>query len=593
MAINPNTQYPGRMTAPDADYPYGSSKNESTPGAGDGSPYEKARANDIFGFQQALLIEAAIVPSGNADKVGASQYLQALNKSSGLVKDDYAALRLVESSQLSDKTQCFITDDTGGPFVLDEADVISTDNRGTIIVDADGGRWKRNGVSAFRGVAVEWFEAKGDGSTDDITSIQDAVDYMESIGGGNVYFAAKTYMKSADIAMKEYVYLRGAGQFKSILKNTAANIHGITFPALSSKYSGISDLAFTGHASDTTNAAIYFDPSFAFGYFKAENIRTSLFNVGIDIHDSTWISQFINIRIDNPIGFGVHGGGTGGTALGNIFDAVYVNNVAAGGVSFYFVNSLTRTLFSNCVVGATVSTETQFRLTNARGTVINTINFENMEIKAGEGLMRFESDTTVIVNGAVFQSVIGPTTGTGYLIRALGNAKVDVKGSFEYSDTLNNINTITVEDNAVVSHDGSNNWFSPMDSAGTPATAQLNQVSGINYVRSIEVDLSGAAVTSMIANVPNRRGHLISAKIIYTEATSSDAGILIEIGYEGDTNFLASITTSVSQAIWDTEDMTINDARVGGWSGPILITSPGGKTGTGKIIVELEYTTSE
>lgn len=78
MAINPSVAFPGRITAPDASYPYGSSKDETSSGAGDGTPYKKLRADDILGFQQALLAEAAIVPSGNADTALSSQYKDAL-----------------------------------------------------------------------------------------------------------------------------------------------------------------------------------------------------------------------------------------------------------------------------------------------------------------------------------------------------------------------------------------------------------------------------------------------------------------------------------------------------------------------------------
>ena len=78
MAINPNTEYAGRVTAPSSAYPYGSSKNETSPGAGDGTPYELARANDVLGMQQALLKSAGITPSGNADEVGTSEYVQAI-----------------------------------------------------------------------------------------------------------------------------------------------------------------------------------------------------------------------------------------------------------------------------------------------------------------------------------------------------------------------------------------------------------------------------------------------------------------------------------------------------------------------------------
>lgn len=78
MAINPSTKYPGRIVAPDANYTYGSSQDESAPAAGDGTPYEKGRANDIFGFQQALLKAVGIVPSGNSETQLVSEYLQAL-----------------------------------------------------------------------------------------------------------------------------------------------------------------------------------------------------------------------------------------------------------------------------------------------------------------------------------------------------------------------------------------------------------------------------------------------------------------------------------------------------------------------------------
>ena len=78
MAVNPSTKWPTRTTAAAPAYPYGSSKDETTPGANNGTPYEKARADDIFGLQQALLKFAGIVPSGNADTAQASQYLEAL-----------------------------------------------------------------------------------------------------------------------------------------------------------------------------------------------------------------------------------------------------------------------------------------------------------------------------------------------------------------------------------------------------------------------------------------------------------------------------------------------------------------------------------
>lgn len=80
MATNPNTlaENAGRITAPDANYPYGSAKDDSTGTTGDGTPIRQALMNDTYGLQQALLRAASIVPTGNADTGIASQYLQAV-----------------------------------------------------------------------------------------------------------------------------------------------------------------------------------------------------------------------------------------------------------------------------------------------------------------------------------------------------------------------------------------------------------------------------------------------------------------------------------------------------------------------------------
>jgi len=78
MALQFFNRYTPDAIAPDANYPYGSFKNETAPGNLDGTPYEKDWPNDVLGILQKLLDYAAIVPSGNADTVVSSQYFQAL-----------------------------------------------------------------------------------------------------------------------------------------------------------------------------------------------------------------------------------------------------------------------------------------------------------------------------------------------------------------------------------------------------------------------------------------------------------------------------------------------------------------------------------
>lgn len=79
MAIRPSVRYPGQTDLSDAaGYPYGRAKNQSVAGDGTGTPLEAAWVSDWWGFQQALFALAKLTPSGNPDKVGASDVLNAL-----------------------------------------------------------------------------------------------------------------------------------------------------------------------------------------------------------------------------------------------------------------------------------------------------------------------------------------------------------------------------------------------------------------------------------------------------------------------------------------------------------------------------------
>lgn len=78
MSLKLNERYPGRFDNPSADYPLGSFKNRTAPGAKDGSYLEKDWANDKEGFFQSVLNSAGITPNGSVDKVGSSQFFDAM-----------------------------------------------------------------------------------------------------------------------------------------------------------------------------------------------------------------------------------------------------------------------------------------------------------------------------------------------------------------------------------------------------------------------------------------------------------------------------------------------------------------------------------
>ena len=71
-------RYAPAAVAPTTAYPLGSIKNDSVPGADDGTPLEKDWGNNVEGFHQALMAEAALTASGTPDTAVASQLLEAV-----------------------------------------------------------------------------------------------------------------------------------------------------------------------------------------------------------------------------------------------------------------------------------------------------------------------------------------------------------------------------------------------------------------------------------------------------------------------------------------------------------------------------------
>lgn len=198
MAINPETSFPGKITASSAEYPFGKARNITTPGDGTGTPWDEKILNDIFGFQQALLSGAGLVPTGGPDEVGASQYLDALRKIGVSTFDTTVIMTGLLKSELFPNQRVIIKDyrdvgdGGGGEFFFDSIST-ETANGGTVFITDEGGtgRWKRiiNGSV----VDIRMFGAAGDYNlgtktgTDDTAAIQAAHDYIESIYSEDIF----------------------------------------------------------------------------------------------------------------------------------------------------------------------------------------------------------------------------------------------------------------------------------------------------------------------------------------------------------------------------------------------------------------------
>jgi hypothetical protein len=116
----------------------------------------------------------------------------------------------------------------------------------------------------------------------------------------------------------------------------------------------------------------------------------------------------------------------------------------------------------------------------------------------------------------------------------------------------------------------------------------LNEVFPVHIARSaVSVDLSGAAVTLVVLHA-ERACTLKKATLLYTEASSGDAGVAVKIGKESDDDFFYTGTSEISKSQWYSKNVTLlQTALLAGDT--VLFYSAGGKVGTGEVMLVLEY----
>ena len=112
MALKIFEKFSPRANPADTSYPYGSIKNESVPGAKDGTPLDASWGNDMLGFTDALLAEAGITPTGSPDTAESSQRLDAMKT----VANNYSTVADITSGKCKVGKIITVTDRAYGIF---------------------------------------------------------------------------------------------------------------------------------------------------------------------------------------------------------------------------------------------------------------------------------------------------------------------------------------------------------------------------------------------------------------------------------------------------------------------------------------------
>lgn len=127
-----------------------------------------------------------------------------------------------------------------GQFVLDTRDSVSIDDGALCIVTSNGKRMKRI-IDSY--IQPEWFGAKGDGITDDFSSIQNCVNSAPA--GSSILFKANSYKVSGSIIVEKTIRLIGNSTSLGNGGNAIERISG-SYPVLIIRGTSTNYLNFGG-----------------------------------------------------------------------------------------------------------------------------------------------------------------------------------------------------------------------------------------------------------------------------------------------------------------------------------------------------------
>jgi hypothetical protein len=128
-------------------------------------------------------------------------------------------------------------------------------------------------------------------------------------------------------------------------------------------------------------------------------------------------------------------------------------------------------------------------------------------------------------------------------------------------------------------------------SLGTILEAMQSDLAARSEISNV-VDLSGAAVVDVVWVAD--AAYTLQAYLVYTEASSADAGINVKVGKmivgtDDDDFFVVAVATEVSKETGYRKALTMASTAVA--AGDVIIfTSAGSKAGTGNVVLQLVLT---
>lgn len=112
-------------------------------------------------------------------------------------------------------------------------------------------------------------------------------------------------------------------------------------------------------------------------------------------------------------------------------------------------------------------------------------------------------------------------------------------------------------------------------------TRQAAQASSI-------LDLSGGAISSLVIFHTTVACTLLKVILLYTEASSADAGVGLTIGKQTDADYYYTGDSEASKAEWYEKEVTLLQTAIAAGD-TVICGTAGGKVGTGNVLICIEY----